>query len=140
MVFRGLVGVTRRKLCVAMRYERLMRRMGVIAFFVMLGSVAVMHRGRFMMLRRYEMVLVARECFSHDLSDAIVGGRSRQPARPSGAWTPIPLVYARQARLSLSVCGFSAIMVEALARHAWTWLQVLRDVGRLEQVKATPLA
>ena len=72
MVFGGVIRMTGRELCVAVRDERLMRSVGVVAFLIVLGRIAVMKCGRFMMLGRREMVFLAREQFRHGFSNAVV--------------------------------------------------------------------
>jgi hypothetical protein len=73
MIFGGLVRVTRGELSVAVRDEGLMRRMGMIVFFVMPRCFAVVPRGPFVMVGRGKMVLSAREQFRHGVSNAILG-------------------------------------------------------------------
>jgi hypothetical protein len=68
MVFGGLVRVPRGELGVAVRDEGLMRRMGMIVFFVVPRCFAVVPRGPFVMIGRGEMVLPAREQFRHTVS------------------------------------------------------------------------
>jgi hypothetical protein len=81
MIFRGIVRVTGRELCVAVRDERLMRRVRVVALFIVLRSIAVMLRGQFMMVGRGMMMLRAREHFRHGFSDAGDGVAGSHPRR-----------------------------------------------------------
>jgi hypothetical protein len=70
MVFGGIIRMTGCKLCVTVRDERLMRSLCVVAFLIVLGRIAVMQRGRLMMLGRREMMFLAREHFRHGFSNA----------------------------------------------------------------------
>jgi hypothetical protein len=72
MVFRGIIRMTGCELCVTVRNDRLMRSVCVVAFLIVLGRIAVMQRGQFMMVGRREMVLLAREHFRHGLSNAVM--------------------------------------------------------------------
>jgi len=73
VIFGGLVRVTARELRVTVGDERLVRRVGMIAFLIMLGCGAVMVCGRFMMVGRGNMMLRARENFRHGVSNAVLG-------------------------------------------------------------------
>jgi hypothetical protein len=80
VVFGGLVRVARGELCMTVRHERLMRRMSVVVFFVVLGCFAVMVRRQVVLVGRGKMVLFAREHFCHGVSDAIIFGASDRRA------------------------------------------------------------
>jgi hypothetical protein len=81
VIFGGIVRVTGRALCMAVRDERLMRSVRVVAFLIVLGCIAVMQRGRFMMVGRREMMFLAREHFRHGFSDAVMWWRVAGTAR-----------------------------------------------------------
>ena len=72
VVFGGLVRVTACELCVAVRDERLVRGVRVVALSIVLRCGAVMLRGRFMMVGRRKMMFLARENFRHGFSNAVV--------------------------------------------------------------------
>lgn len=63
MVFRGLVCVPGRQLRMAVGDQCLMRGMGMVAFFVMLGSIAMMSCSQFVMIGGGVMVFGARKRF-----------------------------------------------------------------------------
>jgi hypothetical protein len=73
VIFGGLVRVAHGELRMTMRDEGLMRRMGMIVFFVMPRGFAVVPRGAFVMIGRGKVVLSAREQFRHGVSNAILG-------------------------------------------------------------------
>jgi hypothetical protein len=77
MVLGGIIRMTGCELCVTVRDECLMRSVRVVAFLIVLGCIAVMQRGRFMMVGRREMVFLARKHFRHGFSNAVMwyGGR-----------------------------------------------------------------
>jgi hypothetical protein len=86
MVLGGIIRMTGCELCVTVRDECLMRSVRVVAFLIVLGCIAVMPRGRFMMVGRREMVFLAREHFRHGFSNAIM-------------WWPADSCYALAARI-----------------------------------------
>jgi hypothetical protein len=60
MILGGFIRVTRGELRMSVGDKRLMRRVGVIAFLVVLGCLAVMPRRQFVMVGRGKMMLFAR--------------------------------------------------------------------------------
>ena len=76
MVFGGIIRMTGCKHCVTVRDERLMRSVRMVAFLIVLGGIAVMLRGRFMMAGCREMMFLAREQFRHGFSNAVMWWRA----------------------------------------------------------------
>lgn len=72
MVFGGIVRMACGELCVTVSDKRLMRSVRVVAFLIVLGSTAVMQRGRFVLVGRREMVFLAREHFRHGFSNTVM--------------------------------------------------------------------
>jgi len=89
VIFRRLVRVPCGQLRMTVCYQRLMRGMGVVAFFVMLGRIAVMSRGQFVMIGSGDMMFGARERFRHGVSFAVVGWTSASPNREAGSALPL---------------------------------------------------
>jgi hypothetical protein len=72
MVFGRIVRMTGRELCVAVRNERLMRRVRVVALLIVLGCMAMMPRRGFMVVGRRKMMFLAGEHFRHGFSNAVM--------------------------------------------------------------------
>jgi hypothetical protein len=85
VVFGGLVRVARGELRMTVRHERLMRRVSVVVFLIVLGRFAVMVRRQVVLVGRGKMVLFAREHFCHGISDAIIFGAGDCRARKARA-------------------------------------------------------
>jgi hypothetical protein len=79
VIFGGIIRVTGCELCMAVRDKRLMRSVRVVAFLIVLRCIAVMLRGRFVVVGRREMMFLAREHFRHGFSDAVMWWR--EPTR-----------------------------------------------------------
>lgn len=72
VIFGGLIRMTGCELCVAVRDERLMGSVRMVAFLIVLGCRAVMLRGRFMVVGGLKMMFLAREHFRHGISNAVM--------------------------------------------------------------------